>query len=197
MKAPPLFKHEIKKQSAVEVKEQVDYNDDFLDLTSVADHDIFGIDSNESKSEFCSPLKKKNNAEDVNSKKTARSKISPKKKEGGTESALVSGPEVKGKSSSKSDFSDNRFDSLSDQSTTFKGSTDRGNSESVKPLAPQMLDSSSFLEDLIDLQDSLLKPRQSQDSPLKSKEGEADAEPVHPWPWSNRLLTDWSSHTEV
>lgn len=184
MRSPPLFKHEMMDQSTIEVKDQVDYDDDFLDLTSTASHDVFGIDSNVNESDFFSSPKRKNDTEKVKSNKKSRKKVAGKK------------PEDKGKSPNKS-VSDEPLDSTKEQSITSEVSADRGSTESVKPLTSQAFDSNSFLENLIDLQDSLLKPLQTQNPPVKEKEGEIDADPVHPWPWSNRLQTDWSSHAEV
>ncbi|XP_063611399.1 little elongation complex subunit 2-like [Penaeus indicus] len=184
MKSPPLFKHDMMDQNTIEVKDQVNYDDDFLDLTSVANHDVFGIDSNVNESDFFSSPKRKNDTEEVKSNKISRKKVAGKKSQD------------KGKSPSKS-VSDDPLESTKEQITASEVSADRGNTESVKPLTSQSFNSGSFLEDLIDLQDSLLKPLQTQNSPVKAKEGETDADPVHPWPWSNKLQTDWSSHGEA
>ncbi|XP_047502745.1 LOW QUALITY PROTEIN: uncharacterized protein LOC125048218 [Penaeus chinensis] len=183
MKSPPLFKHEMMVQNTVQVKDQVKYDDDFLDLTSVASHDVFGIDSNVNESDFFSSPKRKNDTEEVKSNKISKKKVAGKK------------PQDKGKSQA------NLFQMIlwipKEQIITSEVIADRGNTESVKPLTSQSFNSGSFLEDLIDLQDSLLKPLQTQNSPVKAKDGEMEADPVHPWPWSNRLQTDWSSHGEA
>nr|XP_027226840.1 little elongation complex subunit 2-like [Penaeus vannamei] len=192
MRSPPLFQYEVMTQNEIEVKEQVDYDDEFLDLTSTSTHDVFGIDSNMNESEF-SP-KRKYDTEEAKHNKIAKKKV-PGKKKGGAESAVGSEPEDKGKSPSKS-VSDDSLESTKEQSIASEVDVDRGNTESVKPLTSQAYDSGSFLEDLIDLQDSLLKPLQTQSSPVKAKE-EVEADPVHPWPWSNRLKTDWSRHSEA
>lgn len=192
MRSPPLFQYEVMTQNEIEVKEQVDYDDEFFDLTSTSTHDVFGIDSNMNESEF-SP-KRKYDTEEAKHNKIAKKKV-PGKKKGDAESAVGSEPEDKGKSPSKS-VSDDSLESTKEQSIASEVDVDRGNTESVKPLTSQAYDSGSFLEDLIDLQDSLLKPLQTQSSPVKAKE-EVEADPVHPWPWSNRLKTDWSSHSEA
>lgn len=63
MKSPPVFRYEKLDtdggDSMIEDKEQAEYDDDFLDFTSIADHDIFGVGPNGSSKMSKTPKTKK------------------------------------------------------------------------------------------------------------------------------------------
>lgn len=59
------------------------------------------------------------------------------------------------------------------------------------------ISSDSVLENLLNMQDTLLKPSQMQESLIKSDQNEANTKKFCLKPWSNTLKTDWQSHSQV
>lgn len=197
-----------------------EYDDPFLDLSYMTDNDVFGDESLESKN-IKSPKKRKmkNKGINISPAKATRSEmdvlnISKNSGQDGEEFLDSSVEEVKlidaPQKSGETDEGTHRTGapgSVGDFLNSKKGSVEKmtldkapvKNTQSNTNQEDPDITSENFLENLLTMQNSLLKPLQTQSETIKANDGDkpSASDKLPQRPWTPSLHTDWKNFFEV
>ena len=187
MKCPVQFKFEKVEpevlDSTKDDKVAAEYDEDFLDFYSATEHDVFGpsLAPKVSKSDP-KVIKQKRKIDEVKDSQTQKH-----------ESTVTTDTETRSEDTS-STVTDNSIDKGCEEKQNTK--IDSANAKEKTPNVLETADASSVLDNLLNMQDNLLKSTPSV-SPQKQVQEENKPRLKKQWPWSNTLETSWEKHTDV
>ncbi|XP_045597641.1 little elongation complex subunit 2 [Procambarus clarkii] len=201
--------------------------DDIFDLTSTADHDTFGVglpsasrhsggsrkncteeeEGGKQQKPECKKRNKTNSVEQNRNSLSSEDGQEPKNNEKGVYVDLNTSSEDVGTSKMKNNKAMKMRQSASPMKTRAsnhqKFCSNAGSSKINSPIEPQEIRPSvsdsgnNVLEELLSMQDSLLKPTQTNSPTMKSEKCEASPTTPTKTPWSNTLNTNWPAHMQV